>query len=130
MKTSEYLDLAQKLTGTRNDNQLMKVMGWKPSQVNNYRHDRQPMDNEQARQIAEITNIPVLSVIVDMELIRAERQNDVDKTNAWKKLARLSKEAGAATLGVMMMVGSITAVLPVVFELTSYTLCEPVATRK
>lgn len=76
MKTSDYLDLAQKKTGKRNDNQLSELLGWSRSKVNNYRHNRQGMDNEAARQIAEILDVPVWQIIADME---AERQKDPSK---------------------------------------------------
>jgi len=102
MKTSEYLDLAQRKTGARNDNQLMKLMKWKPSQINNYRHDRQPMDNEQARQIAEVTEVNIVKVIADMEIIRAERKNNSEAKKAWKELAKMTKQMGGVSTNLLI----------------------------
>jgi|GEM_PF-6124766 len=100
MKTSDYLDLAQKKTGARNDNQLCELLGWRSSKVNNYRHNRQAMDNEAARQIAEVLEIPVLAVIADME---AERQKDPSKKKAWRMLSKMSKQSGRATANLLFL---------------------------
>lgn len=58
MKPSDYLDLAQKKVGVRSDNALGVKLKWGRSKINNYRHNRQMMDNEAARQIAEVLDIP------------------------------------------------------------------------
>jgi transcriptional regulator with XRE-family HTH domain len=119
MKTSEYLDTAKKVNNLRSDNELARMMKWSKSQVNNYRHNRQVMDNDQALQIAEVLDIPVWNVIADMQVQRAERQNNASKKKAWKKLAKLSKEAGTATVTMLLMVALIT---PIVFTFASDNL--------
>jgi len=93
MKTSEYLDLAKKTHGMRSDNELARILEWSKSQVNNYRHNRQQMDNEAARKYAEFIDIPVWQVIADME---AQRQKDPVKKQAWKMLSKSSTQKGVA----------------------------------
>jgi len=100
MKTSEYLDLAQKKLEVKNDNQLVDKMGWAKSQVNNYRHNRQQMDNEAARKIAELLEIPVWKVIADMETIRAK---DEPTRKAWKMLSKLSAQKGYALPSMLIL---------------------------
>jgi transcriptional regulator with XRE-family HTH domain len=100
MKTSEYLDLAQKKLEVKNDNQLVDKMGWAKSQVNNYRHNRQQMDNEAARKIAELLEIPVWKVIADMETLRAK---DEPTRKAWKMLAKLSNQKGVALPSALIL---------------------------
>jgi len=102
MKTSTYLDLAKKATKSSSDNEFARMMGWGKSQVNNYRHDRQPMDNKQALQIAEIIHIPVWNIIADMEMIRADKKGDKDMKKAWAKLARATKQAAFATPNLLI----------------------------
>ena len=115
MKPNQYLDLAIKKAGVKNDNQLMQAIGWGKSKVNNYRHNRQLMDNEAARQIAELINVPVMQVIADME---AERAKEKETRNAWKMLSKMSKEAGKATSNLL--------ILNVIFSLSAlyYILCK------
>jgi hypothetical protein len=114
MKTSDYLDLAQKKSGARNDNQLKKLLGWGDSKINNYRHNRQAMDNEAARQIAELLEVPVWQIIADMEIQRAK---DEPTRKAWKMLGKLSKQGGRATANLLFL-------LPFpAFGLLHYILC-------
>ena len=91
MKCSDYLDLAMKKRGLRNDRQIALELEWSSSKIFNYRHNRQMMDNEAARQIAELLDIPVWQVIADMEI---ERAKDEPTRKAWKMLAKMSKQGG------------------------------------
>ena len=100
MKTSEYLDLAKKTHGMRSDNELARVLSWSKSQVNNYRHNRQQMDNEAARKCAEFIDIPVWQVIADMETLRAK---DEPTRKAWKMLSKLSNEKGFALPSMLIL---------------------------
>jgi ribosome-binding protein aMBF1 (putative translation factor) len=88
MEISQYLDLAMKKRNLRSDNQLSKELGWSKSKVNNFRHNRQAMDNESCRIIAEVIEIPVWEVIADMELYRAEKQNDEVKKKSMEKIVQ------------------------------------------
>ena len=100
MKTSDYLDLAQKKTGKRNDNQLSQLLGWSRSKVNNYRHNRQHMDNEAARQIAELIDVPVITVIADME---AQRVKNPEGKKAWKMIAKMTAQQGLASTNLLLI---------------------------
>lgn len=100
MKTSDYLDLAQKKTGKRNDNQLSELLGWSRSKVNNYRHNRQHMDNEAARQIAELIDVPVITVIADME---AQRIKNPEGKKAWKMIAKMTAQRGFASTNLLLL---------------------------
>jgi len=100
MKTSEYLDLAKKTHGMRSDNELARSLNWSKSQVNNYRHNRQQMDNEAARKCAEFIDVPVWKIIADMEIQRAK---DEPTRKAWKMLSKLSKEAGSISTKLLFL---------------------------
>jgi hypothetical protein len=90
MQTSEYLDLALKATGARNDNQLRDHLKWGKSQMHNYRHDKQPMDNKQALELAEMLDIPVMKIIADMEAIRAEKKDNEMLKCKWENISRMA----------------------------------------
>jgi transcriptional regulator with XRE-family HTH domain len=102
MKPSDYLDLAHKKMGVRTDNKLREKLNWSSSKVNNYRHNKQMMDNEAARQIAEVLDVPVWQVIADMEINRAK---DEPTRKAWMKLSKLKKEAGAVIPNLLILQG-------------------------
>jgi len=102
MNTSEYLDLAMKKAEMRSDNELARALNWSKSQVNNYRHNRQAMDNNAAMQIAEMLEIPVWCAIADMESIRAEKKGDRTLERKWSKLAKLTKQTGLATANLLI----------------------------
>lgn len=108
MKTSDYLDLAQKATGKRNDNQLSVMLGWSRSKINNYRHNRQGMDNEAARQIAEVLDIPVIQIIADMEIQRAKEE---PTKRAWMKLAKTIKQTGGITPNLLFLMSFMSSLL-------------------
>lgn len=99
MNPDKYIDLIQKKENLKNDNQVRVALNWSMSKVNNYRHNRQAMDNETARQTAEILEMPVIKVIADMETFRAKRIDDKKALKAWDKL---SKQAGLASTSLLI----------------------------
>lgn len=125
MKPSDYLDLAQKKVGVRSDNALGVKLKWGRSKINNYRHNRQMMDNEAARQIAEVLDIPVWQVVADME---AQRAKDDVTRRKWLELAKSTSVAGAIalSLNVLPFAGNpaISTVSAGSLNNTKYTLYE------
>jgi len=99
MNSSEYLDMAIKAHNLRNDSQLATALNWNRQKISNYRHQKQAMDNEAAREFAEFTDIPILQIIADME---AQRQKDPSKKKAWSKLAKMTKQAGGVTANLLI----------------------------
>jgi hypothetical protein len=104
MKCSEYLDAAIKKSGVKNDNQLKDVLKWRSSKVHNYRHNKQFMDNEAAREIAELIEVPVLKIIADMEIMRAKNK---EHKSAWLKLSKLTKHSGTASTNLLININLI-----------------------
>jgi hypothetical protein len=100
LKPSEYLDLTIRKLNVKNDRQMAMKFGWRDSKVNNYRHNRQAMDNEASRQIAAELEMPVIKVIADMEAFRAEKKNDKTLFEEWTKV---SKMAGVANLKLLIL---------------------------
>lgn len=98
MKASEYIDEVKRSNGLDTDYKVAKLLGCRQQKISNWR-EGQTMDNETARQVAEILNIPVWQIIADME---AERQKDPAKRKAWKMLSKLSKESGRATANLLI----------------------------
>lgn len=103
MKASNYLDAAINKLKLHSDNELARMMNWSKSQVNNYRHNRNPMDNRQALQIAEAIDVPVWQVIADMEIQRAEKMENEPLKRKWSKLSKMQKEAGRATAKLLFL---------------------------
>jgi len=98
MNSSQYIDKVKKVMDLDTDYKVSKMLGWKQNKISQYRKG-QGMDNDAARQIAEILNIPVWGVIADME---AARQKDPDKVEAWEKLSRMTKQAGRASAKLLI----------------------------
>jgi len=99
MKTIEYIDEAKRINGLDTDYKLAKLLGCRQQKISNWR-DGQTMDNNTARQFAEILDVPLLKVIADME---AERAKDEPTRKAWKMLAKLSKEAGSISTKLLFL---------------------------
>jgi transcriptional regulator with XRE-family HTH domain len=99
MKASEYIDEVKRSNGLDTDYKVAKLLGCRQQKISNWR-EGQTMDNETARQIAEILRIPVWQVIADME---AERQKDPAKKKAWKMLSKLSQQGGRATANLLFL---------------------------
>lgn len=99
MKTEEYIEEVKRVAGLDTDYKVNKLFGWPSNRCTKYR-DGVTMDNESARQIAEVLEIPVLAIIADME---AERQKDPVKKKAWKALSKMQKQAGRATAKLLIL---------------------------
>jgi len=109
MNSYEYIKEVKRNNGLETDYQAAKMLGWKPHKIYQYR-DGQSMDNEAARQVAEVLNIPVLIVIADME---AMRQKDPSKKKAWKMLSKMTKQSGRISTKLLN-------ILPFLAVLSSY----------
>lgn len=99
MKTTEYLDFAKKKHDFNSDNKLAIKLGWSRTKISNYRNLPQQMDNEAARQMAELLDIPVIKIIADME---AERQKEPAKKKAWVALAKMTHQMGSASASLLI----------------------------
>jgi hypothetical protein len=99
MNTEQYIDLVKKIKELDTDYKLCKMMGWPTSRTTKYR-DGQTLDNEAARQIAEILEIPLMKVIADMEVQRFSRMGKKEQAKTW---AKFSKHAGRATANLLSL---------------------------
>jgi len=87
MNSYDYIEKVKEVKGLDTDYKVAKLMNWPSNKITQYRNG-QSMDNEAARQIAQIINVPLMQIIADME---AQRQKEPNKKKAWSKIA---KEAG------------------------------------
>ena len=92
MNSYEYVTKVREIKNLGTDYALAKMLGWSPHKIYQYR-DGQSMDNNAARQIAEILDMPVITVIADME---AQRAKDENVKEAWKMLSKSSTQKGLA----------------------------------
>jgi hypothetical protein len=105
MNAIEYVEKIKEINNLDTDYSVAKLLNCKQQKVSNWR-DGGTMDNEAARQVAQILNIPVWQVIADME---AQRQKDPSKKKAWKMLAKMAKEKGATTPSLLILLGFFSA---------------------
>lgn len=82
MKPSEWLDKAKEKQKIETDYKLAKLIGIETSGIANLRRRDKGMDNYTAIRIAEILEIDMLKVIIDMELQKAKNDS---KKEYWKK---------------------------------------------
>lgn len=99
MNSYDYIEEIKRANGLDTDYKVCKLFGWSRNKVSQYKNG-QTMDNEAARQVAEVLEIPVMAVIADME---AERQKDPAKKKAWKMLSKLSQQSGRATANLLFL---------------------------
>jgi len=99
MNSYEYIQEIKRVNGLDTDYKVAKMLNWPQNKITQYRNG-QGMDNEAARQIAEILDIPLLKVIADMEVMRAKTE---PTRKAWKMLAKMSKEAGFAGTNLLIL---------------------------
>jgi len=88
----------KRIKGLDTDYKLCKELSWKQNKVTQYKNGTS-MDNETARQVAEILELPLIAVIADMEV---QRQKDPSKKKAWSKLAKMTKQAGGVTTNLLI----------------------------
>jgi transcriptional regulator with XRE-family HTH domain len=114
MNSYEYIAEVKRSNGLDTDYKVAKMLGCGQNKITQYKNG-QSMDNETARQIAEILGIPVWQVIADMEVMRAKTE---PTKKAWKMLAKMSKEAGY-TLPSLLILNSI-----IFYEVQYCILCK------
>jgi hypothetical protein len=124
MKPSEYLDLAKKATKAASDNDFARIASWGKSQVNNYRHNRQNMDNEQCRIVSELTGVDLVQIIADMEQLRAEKRGNKEGKRAWARISKMKDQAGNASSKLLINMGIISLVTSVYCILCKITKSE------
>jgi len=118
MNTIQYIDKLKKINNLDTDYKLAKLLGCKQQKIKNWR-DGQTMDNNTARQFAEMLEIPVWNVIADME---AERAKDEPTRKAWKMLSKMTKQSGRASAKLLISLGVLansTAVLCILCKITN-----------
>jgi len=98
MKSYEYIEKVKEVMELDSDYKVCKILNWPTNRATMYKNG-QTMDNEAARQIAEILNVSVWQIIADME---SERQKSPAKKTAWKKLAKMTAQAGHATSNLLI----------------------------
>lgn len=97
MESYEYLQKVKNVMGLETDYKVCKLLKWPTNRATMYKNG-QSMDNEAARQIAEILEVPVITVIADME---AQRQKEPSKKKAWLKLSKMTRQAGLASANLI-----------------------------
>lgn len=124
MNSYEYIEEVKRHAGLDTDYKVAKMLGWRQTKISNYRNG-QGFDNESARQVAEILNVPVFAVIADMEAQRAK--DDVTK-NKWLQLAKSKGVAGMLALSLnvvpMLVNPAVSTVSAATLSNTKYTLYE------
>jgi len=104
MNSYEYLQEVKKINNLDTDYKVCKLMNWPTNRATMYKNG-QSMDNEAARQVAEILNVPLMKIIADMEIQRAK---DEPTRKAWKMLAKMTKQSGKATTNLLILLGVFT----------------------
>jgi hypothetical protein len=92
MNSYEYIAEVKRINGLDTDYKAAKMLGWSQHKITNYKNG-QTMDNEAARQIAEILDVPLIKIIADMEVMRAKTE---PTRKAWKMLSKMSNQSGVA----------------------------------
>jgi len=99
MNSYEYIEEAKKNAGFETDYMLSKALGWSRQKISNYKNG-QLMDNDSARQIAEVLDIPVFAIIADME---AQRAKDEATKSKWIELAKMTAQRGIASTNLLLL---------------------------
>lgn len=110
MNSYEYIVQVKQAKGLDTDYKVAKLLGWKQNKITQYRNG-QGMDNEAARQIAQVLNVPVWQIIADMEIQRAK---DEPTRKAWKMLQRVRKESGEIAPNLLITKGIVGSVVALV----------------
>jgi len=118
MNSYEYLQEVKKNNNLDTDYKVCKLMNWPTNRATMYKNG-QSMDNEAARQVAEVLELPLMQVIADMEVQRAK---DEPTRKAWKLLAKMTKQSGRAATNLLISLGVLansTAVLCILCKITN-----------
>jgi len=79
------------------------------------------MDNEAARQIAKILDIPVWTIITNME---AQKQKDPSKKKAWKMLSKMTKQAEKTSTKLLITLPFLSYLITVIVYYVKLTTKE------
>lgn len=101
MKTpSDYLDAAKEKLEVSSDYGLAKGLEISRQAISNYRHNERVFDNFTCMKIAQVTGIPLETIIGDMELMR---EKDEKRREAWENyMKRLGGLAASVLVGVVI----------------------------
>lgn len=98
--TAEYLDAAKSKLEVSSDNQLAHRLDISRQAVSNYRHNERAFDNFTCMKIAEVTGVPLQTIIADMEMIR---EKDEKRRNAWENYMKSLGGLAASFIVVFML---------------------------
>jgi hypothetical protein len=98
MKSYDYINEVKRIKGLDTDYKVAKLLNCGQNKITQYKNGT-TMDNETARQIAEIINIPVFEVIANMEVQRAK---DAGIKKTWERLAKMTHQAAFATPSLLI----------------------------
>ena len=107
MNSYEYIEEVKRANGLDTDYKAAKMLGCGQNKITQYKNG-QSMDNETARQFAEILEISVFEIIADMEV---QRQKDPAKKKAWKTLAKMTRQAAFASPILLISLSFLTFVV-------------------
>lgn len=82
MKPKEWLEKTKEKLDISSDYKLAKIIGVKATAISNIRIRNNGMDNYTAARIADILEIERMTVIIDMEILKAKNN---EKLNYWKR---------------------------------------------
>lgn len=98
MKTNDYIDAVREKYSLTSDYQAAKKLKISTSRIGNYRSNRSCFNEELAKKIANILDIPLSQILLD---IQVERSTNKDVKKAWVDISK--KMAGIAALLVLVV---------------------------
>lgn len=82
---AQYLDAAKEKLQLQSDYALAKQLGLSRQTISNYRKNHRTFDNYTCIALSEITGIPALKIIADMELAR---ETDECRRGMWESYVK------------------------------------------
>lgn len=101
--TAEYLDVSKSILNITSDYGLAKRLDISRQAVSQYRSNARAFDNFTCMKVAEITNIPLQTIIADMEMMR---EKDEKRREAWENYMKRLGGLAASFFGVVFFLQS------------------------
>lgn len=95
MNTIDYLDLVRRKLNLPSDYALQKPLSVSKSQLSKYRTGKEEMSDVMAMRVAELCNLPVAKVLLDMHM---ERSKTPELRAAWADIMEKISESFKALL--------------------------------
>jgi len=96
--TAEYLDDARAKLALSSDNQLSQHLEISRQAVSQYRNNVRAFDNFTCMKIAQVTGLPLESIIADMEI---QREPEGKRREAWENYMKRLGGFAASLTGVV-----------------------------